>query len=237
MVIDSHPKKSASPVLGKKIFWSLFILVLVHTAGAIGMAFYDTALFSGMTPYNLILMFILLIWNEEEKNKRFLNAFLVAFYVGLIVELIGVNTHQLFGYYTYGNVLGLKFFGVPVLIGVNWFIIVFSAYILADLLLGKLYFNKKHSKNIFFARFLQPLVGASIAVLFDWLMEPVALRLGFWNWDDSKIPVFNYTCWFIFSFLISCAFQVLRIGLTNWFAPFLICIQTIFFIFLRIFLK
>jgi len=237
MVIDPHPNKSTSPVLGNKLFWSLFILVLVHTAGAIGMAFYDTALFSGMTPYNLLLMFILLIWNEEEKNKSFLNALLIAFYVGLIVELIGVNTHQLFGYYTYGNVLGLKFFGVPVLIGVNWFIIVFSAYISAGLLLGKLHFNKKHSKNNFFARFLQPLIGASIAVLFDWLMEPVALRLGFWNWDGNSIPVFNYICWFVFSFLISYAFQSLRIVTTNRFAPFLICIQTIFFIFLRLFLK
>jgi putative membrane protein len=237
MVIDPHPNKSTSTVLGNKLFWSLFILVLVHTAGAIGIAFYDTALFSGMTPYNLLLMFILLIWNEEEKNKSFLNALLIAFYVGLIVELIGVNTHQLFGYYTYGNVLGLKFFGVPVLIGVNWFIIVFSAYISAGLLLGKLHFNKKHSKNNFFARFLQPLIGASIAVLFDWLMEPVALRLGFWNWDGNSIPVFNYICWFVFSFLISYAFQSLRIGTTNRFAPFLICIQTVFFIFLRIFLK
>ena len=98
MVIDPNTSKSASPLLGKKLLWSLFILVLVHTAGAIGMAFYDAALFSGMTPYNLLLMFILLIWNEEEKNKRFLNAFLIAFYVGLIVELIGVNTHKLFGY-------------------------------------------------------------------------------------------------------------------------------------------
>jgi putative membrane protein len=237
MVIDKHSHKISSPILDKKLHWSLFILVLIHTAGAIGMAFYDTVLFSGMTPYNLVLMFFLLVWNQQEKNKQFLNAFLIAFYVGIIVELIGVNTHQLFGYYTYGNVLGLKFFGVPILIGVNWFIIVFSAYTLAGLLLGKVYFNKKYSKNIFYARFLQPLIGASIAVLFDWLMEPVAMRLGFWRWNDNVIPVFNYACWFIFSFLISFAFQAMRIGLTNWFAPFLICFQTIFFIFLRVFLK
>jgi putative membrane protein len=237
MVIDPHPNKSTSTVLGNKLFWSLFILVLVHTAGAIGMAFYDTVLFSGMTPYNLLLMFILLIWNEEEKNKSFLNALLIAFYVGLIVELIGVNTHQLFGYYTYGNVLGLKFFGVPVLIGVNWFIIVFSAYISAGLLLGKLHFNKKYSKNIFFARFLQPFIGASIAVLFDWLMEPVALRLGFWFWNDNMIPIFNYTCWFIFSFLISLSFKVMKVGTTNLFSSYLLGVQTVFFIFLRIFLN
>jgi hypothetical protein len=79
MVIDPHPNKSTSTVLGNKLFWSLFILVLVHTAGAIGMAFYDTVLFSGMTPYNLLLMFILLIWNEEEKNKSLLITFILLF--------------------------------------------------------------------------------------------------------------------------------------------------------------
>ena len=184
-----------------------------------------------------MLMFILLIWNEKERNKRFLTAFLIAFSVGLIVELIGVNTHQLFGHYTYGNVLGLKIFGVPVLIGVNWFIIVFSSYLLAGLLLDKIYSGKTDSKNIFSSYLFQPLLGAICAVLFDWLMEPVASKLGFWFWNDNVIPVFNYTCWFIFSFLISLSYKALKIEFSNWFASFLIGVQTLFFIFLRIFLN
>ena len=237
MAIDKHSNKISSPTLDKKLYWSLFILVLVHTAGAIGMAFYDTALFSGMTPYNLILMFILLVWNQKEKNKQFLNAFLIAFYVGILAELIGVNTHKLFGFYTYGDVLGLKFFGVPILIGVNWFIIVFSCYLLAGLLFQKIYTKKSDSKNIFTAHLLQPLIGATFAVLFDWLMEPVALKLGFWFWNDNMIPIFNYTCWFIFSFLISLSFQAMKVGATNLFSSYLLGVQTIFFIFLRIFLN
>lgn len=237
MSIDQRLHKSTSIVLGKKLFWSLFIILVVHVSGAIGMAFYDTALFSGMTPYNLVLVFILLIWNQDEKDKRFLNAFLIAFYVGLLAELIGVNTHYLFGHYTYGNVLGLKFFGVPVLIGVNWFIIVFSANHLAKILLDKVDFNKKLLKNNFLYHVSQPLLGASFALLFDWLMEPVALKLGFWFWEDNIIPLFNYGCWFIFSFLISYSFNAMKIGFTNWFAPFLFIVQSIFFIFLRIFLN
>ena len=237
MTIDQHQHKTTSILQGKKLFWSLFIILIVHVAGAIGMAFYDTALFSGMTPYNLILVFILLIWNQDAKDKRFLNAFLIAFYVGLLAELIGVNTHYLFGHYTYGNVLGLKFFGVPVLIGVNWFIIVFSANHLAKILLDKVLFNKKPLKNKVLSNISQPLLGASFAVLFDWLMEPVALKLGFWFWEDNIIPLFNYACWFIFSFLISYSFQAIKIDFTNRFAPFLFGVQAIFFIFLRIFLN
>ena len=237
MPMDQYSYKIFSPVLGKKLFWSVFILVLVHTAGAIGMAFYDKVFFSGMTAYNLMLMFILLIWNQGEKERRFLYAFLIAFSVGLIVELIGVNTQQLFGSYTYGNVLGVKLYGVPILIGVNWFIIVFSCYLLAGLFLDRIYSNRKPSNTVFISYLLQPMLGALFAVSFDWLMEPVALNLGFWFWNDNMIPIFNYTCWFIFSLLISISFKVLKIEFSNWFAPFLIGVQTIFFIFLRIFLN
>lgn len=235
--MDKHSHKISSPVSDKKLFWSLFILVLVHTAGAIGMAFNDKVLFSGMTAYNLMLMFVLLIWNQGEKDKRFLFAFLIAFSVGLIVELIGVNTQQLFGSYTYGNVLGVKLYGVPILIGVNWFIIVFSCYLLAGLLLDKIFSKAKPSHSIFISYLSQPLLGALFAVSFDWLMEPVALKLGFWFWNDNMIPIFNYTCWFIFSLLISISFKVLKIGFSNWFAPLLVGVQTLFFIFLRIFLN
>jgi putative membrane protein len=237
MTMNQHSNKISSPVMGKKLFWSLFILVLVHTAGAIGMAFYDKVLFSGMTAYNLILMFILLVLNQIEKNSRFLLAFLIAFSVGLIVELIGVNTQKLFGSYVYGDVLGFKFLGVPLLIGVNWFIIVFSWYLTAGLLLGNINSKGKSSNAIFSSYLLQPVLGALFAVSFDWLMEPVATKLGFWFWNDNMIPIFNYTCWFIFSLLISISFKVLKIGFSNWFAPFLVFVQTLFFIFLRIFLN
>ncbi len=237
MVIGSKSYKTGLSIFKNKLFWSLFILILVHAAGAIGMAFYDTKLFSAMTPYNLMLMFILLIWNEELKNRRFLSAFLIAFYVGLFAELIGVNTQILFGNYSYGTVLGLKFIGVPILIGVNWFIIVFSAHQLAGYLLKKYSFNRHNSKSNSSAFITQALLAALFAVLFDWLMEPVALKLGFWFWKDNMIPFFNYTCWFIFSLLISLSFYLLAIKETNRFAPFLFLVQSAFFIFLRVYLK
>ena len=237
MIIDQPIHKTSSPVLGRKLFWSLFILVLVHTAGAIGMVFYNKGFFTGMTPYNLILMFLLLIWNQDDKNRRFVYAFCIAFSVGLIVELIGVNTQKLFGSYVYGDVLGYKFLGVPLLIGVNWFITVFSWYLVAGIFLKKIYSKNKYSNTKYNAYLLQPFFGAFFAVLFDWLMEPVASKLGFWFWNDNMIPVFNYTCWFIFSFFICFSFKILKIEFSNWFAPFLVGVQTLFFIFLRIFLN
>lgn len=50
---------------------------------------------------------------------------LIVYLIGMIVELIGVNTGLLFGTYQYGENLGIKVFGVPFLIGINWGVITF----------------------------------------------------------------------------------------------------------------
>lgn len=237
MSIISKSDKQTLSVPDKKLFWSIFILVLVHFAGAMGMAFYDAVLFSSMTPYNLLLVFVLLLWNETVKDKILLYAFLIAFVIGLSVELIGVNTQLLFGHYTYGEVLGFKFLGVPLLIGVNWFIIVYSNFLVAAFMLKNTFINKFIIEGEAKFDLIQSLVASLFALFFDWLMEPVALKLNFWYWENSVIPSFNYICWFLFSLLISLLFVFFKVNRNNKFAISLIVVQIIFFIFLRIFLK
>jgi putative membrane protein len=79
--------------------------------------------------------------------------------------------------------------------------------------------------------------GATMALAFDWLMEPVAVKLGFWSWGgDGSIPFYNYVCWFIISMLLLLVFHNLAINKKNIFAVHLLLIQTMFFLFLRIFL-
>ena len=41
--------------------------------------------------------------------------------------------------------------------------------------------------------------GALLASFFDWLMEPIAVKLGYWQWASETIPVYNYICWFLCS--------------------------------------
>lgn len=235
-IINTSDEQSLS-ILGKNFYWSIFILILVHTSGAIGMAFYDTSFFASMTPFNLLLVFILLIWNERQRDKELFYAFLIAFITGFAVELIGVNTQRLFGHYSYGNVLGIKFSGVPLLIGVNWFIIVYSNFLLAGLLLKNTFLKRYFIEGKAIFGFTQSIFTALFAVVFDWLMEPVALKLDFWFWENSIVPFYNYFCWFVFSFLISFLFFYLKLRRHNLFAISMIFVQVIFFIFLRIFLK
>jgi putative membrane protein len=137
--------------------------------------------------------------------------------------MIGVNTGLLFGDYSYGEVFGRKLFGVPVLIGINWFCIVYTAHVVA----------KKFNHNSIKGKVAVALLAAAIATAFDWIMEPVAMKLGFWNWNDGQIPLFNYCCWFVISFAVSIGFGYLKIETNNKFAPYFLMIQGLFFLFLR----
>lgn len=113
------------------------IAVLFHTIGIVGLLFFDKSFFLRSTPVNLLLMFALLIWTQQEKNRFFFLFLAVCFLAGIGVEMIGINTGMLFGDYTYGNVLGYRVQQVPVLIGINWFIIIYCSGISIHTLLIK----------------------------------------------------------------------------------------------------
>src|SRR5689334_22296373 len=107
---------------------ALFLALLFHGCGAIGILFTSyKQWFINNTPVNLLLMAGLLMFTQKQKNIFFYAFVVLCFFTGLITEITGANTGLLFGRYEYGNVLGIKIFGVPLLIGVNWFIAVFCS--------------------------------------------------------------------------------------------------------------
>ena len=120
---------------------------------------------------------------RTHEDKTFLSFWRLLF-KPVSAEVIGVNTRMLFGDYRYGDVLGYKAWGVPLLIGVNWFLIVYCCGISIHTLLRRL-LNRLHEnggKPVPALKALSVIVdGASLAV-FDWLMEPFAVKLGYWTW-------------------------------------------------------
>lgn len=204
--------------------WSVFVALLVHVSGAIGMAFFNRDFFVGFTAVNLLLMFILLLWNETELHFTYLKAILFAFVAGLFAEIIGVNTGILFGDYHYTKVFGEKLMGVPILIGLNWFCIVYAAFQVVLLL------NKWTSQK----GFVIAIFTALLATVFDFVMEPVAIELGFWQWHSPEIPFLNYACWFIISLLIALFFHWVGVKKSNPFAVYLFFTQLLFFAFLAL---
>jgi len=189
------------------------------------MSFYDKAFFVAFTPVNLLLMLFLLIWNEEKLTKPFTWAIVVAGITGIASEMTGVHTGLLFGHYQYGEVLGFKFMEVPLLIGLNWFCIVYCAYAIVLKLSGT-------NTN----RWLLAAGTGLLATLFDWIMEPVAVKLGFWKWENDIIPLYNFICWWIISMLIGLFFFNIRLKAENPFAIYLFIIQFLFFLLLQLLL-
>ena len=217
------------------------IAVLFHSIGLIGLLFFDKAFFLAATPFNLLLSFVLLIWTQTDKNSSFFLFVAACFIIGIVVEVIGVNTGFLFGDYAYGNVLGPEIKNVPVLIGINWFLIIYCCGISINTLLMKA-INRiaaDTGKKPMAMKALSVIIdGATLAVFFDWLMEPVAVKLGYWVWNgDGAIPMFNYICWFVISLLLLMVFHFAKFNKQNKFAVNLLLIQLMFFLLLRTFLK
>jgi len=217
-----------------------FIAILFHVSGLIGILFTPYKdWFIQNTPLNLCLMTILLFWNQEQKNLSFLGFAAIAFLVGMGTEMIGVNTGKLFGEYKYGTVMGAGLNGVPWLIGINWFVVVFSSG--AIMVKFQQWFAKKSEAD---GRGLPPRLaalsviidGALLATFFDWIMEPVAMKLGFWQWKNSEVPLYNYACWFLISAALLVVYRWFSFDKHNHFAVHLFIIQALFFLALRTYL-
>lgn len=220
-----------------KLTISAFLAILFHISGLIGILYTDYKdWFIANTPQNLILMAALLVWNQPKPNKAFLLFLLAAFLTGMGSEMIGVNTGKLFGCYHYGQVLGPHFNSVPWLIGINWFVIVYCSGVIMQKAIDWMSWKYEESGGRLSKRMgtiSLVLDGALLTVFFDWVMEPVAVKLGFWQWEGGVIPFFNYLCWFLISAALLLLFRYLRFEKTNHFAVHLLIIQLLFFLTLR----
>ncbi len=217
-----------------------FLAILFHFCGLIGILFTPYKdWFIQNTPVNLCLMTALLVWCHEGKNISFFLFLGITFLVGIGVEMIGVNTGRLFGNYHYGNILGTKFNGVPWIIGFNWFVVVFCSAAMMQQMHDWLRRKMEASETPLPPRIavMSLLVdGALLATFFDWLMEPVAMKLGFWRWQNGEPTFYNYICWFIISLVLLIVLRWFRFSKANHFAVHLFIIQLLFFLALRTFL-
>ena len=219
---------------------ALFIALLFHIAGIIGILFTSYKnWFIQNTPVNLLVMTALLIITQKQKSIYFFIFLLITFLVGFAVEYSGANTGLIFGNYTYGNILGIKVLGVPLIIGLNWFIVMYCAGVATQFYENKM-LKRINEKGLTINKNVQKIsfvIDASLlAVFFDWIMEPVAGQLGFWQWEGGNIPFYNYVCWLVISALLLALFQRLPFNKRNIFAVHLFIIQVLFFFVLRTFL-
>ncbi len=131
----------------------------------------------------------------------------ILFYSGFVIvssfflEYTGVESGVIFGNYDYGNVLSPQIADVPFAIGFAWI-----STILASIGLTIMIIKWDKKRNIF----LFVIINALFMTLFDYMLEPVAVKLGYWSWESGNIPVRNYIAWFAFGSIYSYIFLWLQ---------------------------
>ena len=130
---------------------------------------------------------VLTLGGHERFKIKWVLYLTFVYLAGLGIEIIGVQTGFPFGIYYYGDVMGPKILGTPLLIGINWMLLVYS--------IGFLF--KNSSINII----LKVIISALLMVLLDYLIEPFAIQTGMWQWESDTIPMTNYMAWFLISAL------------------------------------
>lgn len=193
------------------------VIILLHMVGVIGTLIPATRdLILPLTPIHLILCALLVMAAHQGGTGKLLPTLLVCFAIGYGMEVFGVWTHFPFGSYTYGEVLGWKVLKVPLVIGVNWALLTYCFFHATDWLSRWPWWRVT--------------VASLGMVTLDVLIEPVAMHLGYWQWEGGIIPLQNYLSWFLVSFALQALMLRHQQLPANPVAKILVVCQTIFFL-------
>lgn len=201
-------------------------LFTVYVIGAMGMIFpFSRDLFILLTPFCILFSLLLIVFDfHSVGNNRFTFPLIVfysiMFLVSFFVEMLGVNTGFPFGNYKYGDALGVKFFNTPLIIGLNWVMLVVASASLFSI-----------TKNVFLKSFF-----AALAMLvYDLVMEPVACKLNLWCWDKHIIPWQNYAAWFVIAFVFQISMHHFNFQLKSRIGKWVFVVQFVFFLLLLLY--
>jgi len=192
----------------------LYFLILVYISGTIGFVAYP-AFFSPFTPYTLLLTCLVFLLHQPYNNPKFIRAFFLLALAGYLFEIIGVKTGLVFGHYAYGNALGIKVLNVPLIISLNWALLISCG-------IGVAY-------HFFKNKYVVLIVASTLVVLIDVLIEQVAFKMNFWKFDEGIAGIQNYVGWFLISFFLCLASYKELIKVTYSSASIILILQVIFF--------
>ncbi len=195
--------------------YSFCFVILVYVSGAIGFVV-NPVFFQKFTPFTLLLTLAVFLLHQPVFDKRY---FLVLFFIAVItlgLELAGVHTGWIFGEYYYGTSLGPKVYGVPLIISLNWALLINCVVIL--------------SSELVKSKWLISLGAAVLLTFFDVVMEAVAPVMDMWYFAAGDAGLHNYLAWFLTTFLMATIFQTdLKKG--NWrIAASLLLLQFLVFV-------
>ena len=111
---------------------------------------------------------------------------------GVVLESIAIIAYQ---DYTYGKDFLIIIAGLPIAVGIGWAVIIYSAMEL--------------SNSLRLSEWVRPLLDTILALSIDLSMDPIAIRMGYWNYvvphnsDWFGVPAINYFGWISIAFTYS----------------------------------
>ena len=199
----------------------LYFLILVYVSGSIGFVV-NPSFFSPFTPYTLLLTCFVFLIHSPLADKKFIFAFFSIAFLGFIIEVIGVKTGFIFGKYSYGNGLGIKLLEVPLIISINWAILICAGI--------------KIVSSIFVNKIKVLILAALLVTGIDLIIEQVAPKLDFWQFENGLPGLHNYLGWIGVTFFISYFFYRIIIKGNRTVSLIILILQIIFFTSLFIFI-
>lgn len=145
--------------------------------------------FIQLIPFQLFILSILTLIYQKPLTSRYFKISIFWIIGGWAVEFLGVNTGFPFGPYHYEKALGWGPWGIPALIGLNWWLLL----------------TQVNAFNGFKSFWMRTLFSALVLTFTDWCLEPMAISTDYWEWTtpNSDIPLKNYMGWFVVSWIFS----------------------------------
>jgi putative membrane protein len=212
-----------------KLLTPIRVLIILYIVGIIGVTLPLHKDFMLLTPLNLLTTFVIAVYADKNKNAGLYLVLAFCYLFGFFLELAGVQSGLIFGQYTYGATLGPKIWGTPLIIGINWAMLVY-----ASVSISNSYFTE-------FPIIVKAAVGATLMVLLDIFIEPVAVKFDFWSWASAPMnklivePLENYIVWWLAAFLLNYLVQTIMPAIKNRAIEVLFYLQLLFFIWIIIF--
>lgn len=204
-------------IIRKNIKITGSILIIFYTVGIVGIANRSTgSLFTSLTPFALLLSAFLIAIYHEKFDLKTIGTFALIYLLGFISEERGVNTGLIFGNYSYGDTLGVRINGTPLIIGLNWLMLTYLTASIVD------YFKL----NVF----LKIISAALLMLIYDIVLEQLAPKLDMWTWENNVVPVQNYVAWFILAVIFQSILKIRGITVRNKISPLVFSVQFLFFL-------
>ena len=181
----------------------------------------------------MLVVLGLMIWHSwvVKGPRQTVAFFLIAIIISWFCEFIGHNYAWFFGKYKYTDTLGPRLGGVPLLIIVTWAVVIYSAFMLIDWLLG---LGGARRGRSWWGSFLwSALLAATTATLvcaWDMMVDPFATsqvwqtganKAAWWWWTSGPylkelkvwkgaggVPIGNFVGWWLAPFFIVLIFYL-----------------------------